>query len=193
MAGRDASLRPMDSDSSHSRQVTIEAPAWSTAVTDLEPTVWRAADAALDRCLAGFLGPKLRPADLSIVLTDDARIRELNREWRGKDKPTNVLSFPGVDPQELAFLPTGMPVMLGDVVIAHETVLREAEERQVSVADHLTHLVIHGVLHLLGHDHEDTDEAEAMEALETELLAALGIADPHAGELEPTLLVEGGR
>lgn len=169
----------MDSDSSHSRSVTIEAPRWSSAVTDIETFIDRAADAALGRCLGDFLGPKNRPVELSILLTDDARIRVLNREWRGKDKATNVLSFPGVDPQELAFLPTGAPVLLGDIVIALETVEREAAERGIGIEAHLTHLVIHGVLHLLGQDHEDDDEAARMEALETELLAGLGIADPH--------------
>jgi probable rRNA maturation factor len=169
----------MDSDSSHSRQVTIEAQAWSAAVTDIETIVQQAADAALDRCLAAFLGPKMRPVDLSILLTDDATIQNLNREWRGKDRPTNVLSFPGVDPQELVFLPTGAPVLLGDIVVAYETVEREARERGIGIDDHLTHLVIHGTLHLLGYDHEDDDEAVLMEGLETELLAGLGIADPH--------------
>nr|WP_243389650.1 rRNA maturation RNase YbeY [Arboricoccus pini] len=160
--------------------MTIEAPRWSSVVTEIETLIDRAASAALDRCLGDFLGPKMRPVELSILLTDDARIQVLNRDWRGKDKATNVLSFPGVDPQELVFLPTGAPVLLGDIVIALETVEREAAERGIDIEAHLTHLVIHGVLHLLGHDHEDDDEATRMEAIETELLARFGIVDPHS-------------
>jgi probable rRNA maturation factor len=109
-----------------------------------------------------------------VILTNDAKIRELNANYRDKDKATNVLSFP-VEQQ----MPDG-PEVLGDVVIALETVLVEANEQAKSVPDHLSHLVVHGVLHLLGFDHIEADEAEEMEALERQILQTLSIADPYA-------------
>ncbi|RYE08571.1 MAG: rRNA maturation RNase YbeY [Hyphomicrobiales bacterium] len=115
-------------------------------------------------------------AELSIVLTDDAEQQELNRDWRGMDKPTNVLSFPQIEP----FGPvTGI---LGDIILARETLEREAVEQGVSLEDHFTHLVVHGFLHILGYDHLEEDEALAMEGLETQILASLGVADPYAEE-----------
>ena len=108
-------------------------------------------------------------AELSVALADDATVRRLNRDYRAKDKPTNVLSFPA---------PHGP--MLGDVVIAYETLVREAAEEGISARDHLVHLTVHGLLHLLGYDHETEDEALAMEATETAILSGLGIKDPHA-------------
>jgi probable rRNA maturation factor len=113
-------------------------------------------------------------AELSIVLTDDAEQQVLNRDWRGIDKPTNVLSFPQIEP----FGPVSG--LLGDIILARETLVREAQDEGVSVEDHFTHLVVHGFLHLLGYDHMDEDEALVMEALETQILASLGVADPYA-------------
>lgn len=121
--------------------------------------------------------PKM-PIELSLVFTDDEQIREINAEWRDKDKATNVLSFPAF-PLE----PGGMPgPMLGDIVIARETVEREALELEKSFEDHLTHLLVHGFLHLFGYDHMDEEEAEEMESLETRILAVLGLSDPYAGQ-----------
>lgn len=118
------------------------------------------------------------PVELSLVFTDDAAIKEINAEWRNKDKATNVLSFPAF-PLE----PGGMPgPMLGDIVIAHETVTREALDLEKSFEDHLTHLLVHGCLHLFGYDHMETEEAEEMEELETRILATLGLSDPYAGQ-----------
>jgi len=118
-------------------------------------------------------------AELSLLLTDDKRIRVINRDWRGFDKATNVLSFPAAPAERISASP-----LLGDIVIAFETVEREAQGEGKDIADHLRHLVIHGLLHLLGEDHETDDEARRMEALEIEALASLGIADPYAdGEL----------
>ncbi|WP_292542063.1 rRNA maturation RNase YbeY, partial [Mesorhizobium sp.] len=112
----------------------------------------------------------------SIVFSDDAHIRTLNAGWRGKDKPTNVLSFPAFP------FPKGAPLppMLGDIVLAAETVAREAALEDKPLANHITHLVIHGLLHLLGHDHETDAEAEEMEAIERAALARLAIPDPYA-------------
>jgi probable rRNA maturation factor len=114
-------------------------------------------------------------SELSLVFTDDAHIRALNAAWRGKDKPTNVLSFPAVPVTPGAALPP----MLGDIVLACETVGREAALEGKPFDHHLSHLVVHGFLHLLGHDHEDEAEAAAMEALERRILAGLAIPDPY--------------
>lgn len=121
--------------------------------------------------------------EISVVMADDATVRALNREHRGKDKPTNVLSFPiGAEGSPESGSGDGReaaPVMLGDVVLACETVTAEAAAQGKSVADHLRHLVVHGVLHLSGHDHEDDAAAERMERLETRILADLGVNDPY--------------
>jgi probable rRNA maturation factor len=165
----------MDSDSSHTIEVTVEAEAWRAAVTDPERLCRRAAAAAL----AGEPGT---PAEVSVLLTDDARISRLNGRYRGREGPTNVLSFPtgGAPPPG----PAAAPRLLGDVVVALETTRREAADEGRQVADHLAHLVVHGTLHLLGYDHEAVAEAERMEAREIELLAGLGIADPYRGAVQ---------
>lgn len=122
-----------------------------------------------------------RPAEVSLVLADDATVRDLNRDWRGKDKPTNVLSFPAEDD----FPMPDAPRLLGDIVLARETVAREALEQSKSFDHHLSHLVVHGLLHLLGYDHIEDREAEEMEALEIDLLAAMGIPDPYGDDHTP--------
>jgi probable rRNA maturation factor len=134
------------------------------------------ADEAVRAALAQSKARITGPAELSIVLTDDAEQRVLNRDWRGIDKSTNVLSFPQIEP----FAPVSG--LLGDIILARETLEREAAEQGVSVEDHFTHLVVHGFLHLLGYDHMDDDEALAMEGLETQILASLGVADPYADD-----------
>lgn len=116
----------------------------------------------------------LKPCEACVALSDDAGVRRLNGAYRNKDKPTNVLSFPAA---ELGSQPG--PRFLGDIVLAEETLLREAAEQRKPPGHHLQHLVIHGVLHLLGYDHETDAEAEVMERLETEILAAIGIDDPY--------------
>jgi probable rRNA maturation factor len=118
---------------------------------------------------------------VSLVFADDAEIQTLNREWRGKDKPTNVLSFPMLARAELLDLaPEGPPELLGDIALALETCQREAAEKGIRLELHVAHLIVHGLLHLAGHDHETSPEdAAAMEALEIKALALLGIADPY--------------
>ena len=121
-------------------------------------------------------GVKLaRGAEMTIHLVNDAAIRDLNKQWRAKDAPTNVLSFPAVAPDRLA-----TSRLIGDVFVALETVEREAAAEGKTLADHFRHLVAHGFLHLIGYDHIETAEAEAMEALEARALARLGIANPYA-------------
>jgi probable rRNA maturation factor len=117
----------------------------------------------------------VRGAEATIVLADDALVQQLNRTYRGKDKPTNVLSFPFQAPPGIE-----TPRVLGDVILAAETVRREADERRALPIHHLQHLVLHGLLHLIGFDHETELEAEDMERLETEILTGIGVADPHA-------------
>ena len=138
-------------------------------------------DDALSRAaLAAFAASSAaqdEPCEVTLVLTDDDEMRELNRTWRGKDASTNVLSFPAGEPFGEA---QGEPSPLGDIVLAGETVIEEAKLRDIPASDHATHLVVHGMLHLLGFDHERDADAERMETLETKVLAGLGIADPYA-------------
>jgi probable rRNA maturation factor len=141
--------------------------AWPEALDDLAE---RAVREALSHSGARLAGA----AELSILLTDDAEQRELNRQWRGKDSSTNVLSFPQIEP----FGP--VVGILGDISLARETLEREAGEQGVSFADHFTHLIVHGFLHILGYDHLTDAEASEMEMLETRILAVLGIDDPYA-------------
>ncbi|MEL6708789.1 MAG: rRNA maturation RNase YbeY [Pseudomonadota bacterium] len=131
----------------------------------------------------GEVAPELTNARLSVsvLFTSNAQVHELNREWRQRDKPTNVLSFPMLERDELlALAPEGPPEMLGDIALAYETSAREANEKGIPFEHHAAHLIIHGLLHLAGYDHVNSDEeAEAMEALEIRALAKMGIADPY--------------
>ena len=143
--------------------VEVEVLAWREALADAEALAAAAGAAALQ--LAG------REGDVSLLLTDDAAVRDLNARFRGKDQPTNVLSFPA---------PENPQGLLGDVALAFETCAREAHEQGKTLSAHLQHLVAHGVLHLVGYDHDVDAGAEIMEALERRILAALGVADPYA-------------
>ncbi len=149
----------------------VEAGAWP-AEDELERLARRAVGAALAETGASAA----QATELSLVFSDDAGIRELNSGWRGKDKPTNVLSFPAfpVRPGD------PLPPMLGDIVLAAETISREAELEEKPFEHHLSHLIVHGFLHLVGYDHETEDEAETMEGLERRALARLAIPDPYA-------------
>ncbi|MXP42621.1 rRNA maturation RNase YbeY [Altererythrobacter soli] len=132
---------------------------------------------------AAQIAPELDNARLSasVVFTSDEEIHALNREWRQRDKPTNVLSFPMLEREELLTLsPEGPPVLLGDIALAHETCAREAGDKGIPLEQHAAHLLVHGLLHLAGHDHETSaEDAETMEALEVKALAVMGVADPY--------------
>lgn len=119
--------------------------------------------------------------EISVRLSDDDEVQRLNRDYRGKDKPTNILSFPMLEPADVGAVLArqDMDLLLGDMAMAYETTAREAEEKGIDLADHVTHLLVHGTLHLLGHDHQDDATADAMEALETAILAGIGIANPY--------------
>jgi probable rRNA maturation factor len=157
-------------------EVAVEFEKWRRAYPEAAALAGGAARAAF-RAAAEEAGlPPAAQVVIGVTLTDDAEQRRLNRIWRGKDAPTNVLAFPAAGPEAP---PAGAPLLLGDVVLALETVAGEATSQQKPLGDHLRHLVVHGVLHLLGRDHEDAAEAVAMERLETAILAELGVPDPY--------------
>ena len=141
-------------------EVLVVADCWQTE-PDAEAVIHRAIDAA-----AEIADADVGEAELAVMLTDDAGIRTLNNNWRGIDKPTNVLSFPALQPTGAA-APADAPRMLGDIAIAYETTRKEADDEQKPFDHHLSHLAVHGFLHLIGYDHEKDDDAEAMEGLET--------------------------
>lgn len=162
--------------------ITIKNEAtWRRAMTNVRTTVEKAVHAALSSQLALPKGM----IQLSILLTSDAEVRRLNKLWRGQDKPTNVLSFPadqitlGRQEKNKKSMVQSKPILLGDVVMARETVLREARSEKKTPRAHVSHLTVHGVLHLLGYDHEDSKAAKTMEKLERQVLASLKIADPY--------------
>jgi probable rRNA maturation factor len=163
------------------------------AILHDEPSVWPDTtdwQNLADRAVAAALGETDYAAavttavvvEVSVRFTSDAEVQTLNRDYRGKDKATNVLSFPMADPDLIASAADGddIEILLGDIVLAEGVCAREAEERGIALADHAAHLLVHGTLHLLGYDHVDSDEeAEAMEAIERRALARLGLADPY--------------
>ena len=143
--------------------ITLKHGAWTESLADFEALILSAADITFQHVKSDH--PE---AELSVVLADNDFVQALNKQWRGKDKPTNVLSFPQDE-----------PLLLGDIILAFETVRDEAAAQDKSLADHTSHLIVHGLLHLLGHDHEEDQEAEAMESLEITILKALEIKNPY--------------
>lgn len=160
--------------------LTADAP-WPAG--DWEALATRAAEAAVRASAHGLLLTTPALVEVSLRLTSDAEVHALNRQYRGKDKPTNVLSFPMVQPDLLETVAENSDdgeVLLGDIVLAHGVCAAEAADKGVSVEEHATHLVVHGLLHLLGYDHEQGEaEADAMEEIERAALAALGLPDPY--------------
>ncbi len=152
-------------------EVVIEDDRWSGY-----PHILDTANRAVAALLQSSAGGLERLAAATVLLADDAHVAALNRDFRGKPQPTNVLSFPSA----VSGAPSGTPAYAGDVIIARETVEREAEAMGIPVLHHLQHLVIHGLLHLIGYDHIDDADAGRMEALETSILATLDVADPYA-------------
>jgi probable rRNA maturation factor len=156
--------------------IVIETAAWET-IEGLDSAIIGAARLAY----AQGAGAPQRKASVTIALLSDAGVRALNLQFRGLDKPTNVLSFPAADSRPAVLkADRAEPRPLGDLALSHETMAAEACAEGIALVDHIRHLVVHGILHLLGHDHEDDDEADNMEALETLILAQLGVADPYA-------------
>jgi probable rRNA maturation factor len=147
--------------------IVIEDEAWKT-VRGLKSLTEKAVDAALTAAA--------KNKEISILFADNVTLKNLNKDWRGKNKPTNVLSFPASTDLKL---PRGQVKPLGDIALAFETVAKEAEASGKSLKDHTTHLIVHGVLHLLGYDHIDDADAAKMEAKEIRILKKLGLADPY--------------
>lgn len=147
-------------------ETIVEDGRWNQAFSDAEALAARSFEAARakDARLAGAV---------ALLLADDALLKDLNKRFRGKDNPTNVLSFPSGEKA---------PGFIGDIAIAYETCALEASQKNVALADHAAHLIVHGLLHLAGHDHENDADADAMEALEIEILDALGVSNPYAHE-----------
>lgn len=161
-------------------ELAHEAP-WPDVI-DWDALAVRAARAAIERTPHGELLTTPATVEISVRLTSDDEVHALNRQYRQKDKPTNVLSFPMVQPDLIDTVSQNSDdgeLLLGDIVLAHGVCEREAAEKGVSVEEHATHLLVHGTLHLLGYDHMGDDEAEAMEEIERQALATLGIADPY--------------
>ena len=161
---------------------THQARAWPDTL-DWQARAGEAAAAALALTPWAALAEAAPLVEVAVRLTDDAEVHALNRDFRGKDRPTNVLSFPQVQADLLDSLTNSDDgeILLGDIVLARETCAREAEEKGVSLAAHATHLIVHGTLHLVGYDHIDDHGAAVMEALEVKALASLGLANPYEG------------
>ena len=160
--------------------IDVAAPTWAEAGVDLEAQCRTAVAAAAAAATTELARDVARlDAEVSVRLTDDEEISALNSTYRNRDTATNVLSFPGCSADELGMLADGAPMLLGDIVIAFGVVAREAEAQGKTLTDHLSHLLVHGMLHLLGYDHIETEDAETMESLETSVLAGLGIANPY--------------
>ncbi len=158
----------------------IEDPRFAEAIPDLTSWVRQVVATALVEAI----GRPRAPMEVAVHLVDDRRIQALNAQHRGHDRPTDVLSFPTLQPEEVAPALAGqVPVVLGDVVVAFDSAARDVASTGRPLAAHLTHLLVHGTLHLLGHDHQREAEARRMEALERHILARLGLPDPYAHEV----------
>ena len=150
--------------------------------TDWQEICLKSLNAALAQTHFGELASRNFDLSVSVNLSSDLEVQRLNKEWRGKDKPTNVLSFPMMEANELGALANtdDGEVLLGDMILAYETCASEADQKNIPIENHATHLIVHGMLHLLGYDHMDDAEADAMEALEIKALASLGLPNPYS-------------
>ncbi len=158
--------------------LSIEEAPWLETLPNVEDLIFKTAHAALKggRSPEGEL--KDYPLEISFLLTDDGAVQKLNHDYRGKDEPTNVLSFAALE-CDTPLPPVGEPIVLGDIAVAFETTQREAVEQSKLFADHLAHLIVHGTLHLLGFDHQEDLDAEEMEQLEAKILNGLGVLNPY--------------
>jgi probable rRNA maturation factor len=152
--------------------------------TDWESIAVNAVKSAFSVSSHGDLADATFAVSISIRMSDNSEVHELNRNWRGKDRPTNVLSFPMLAPDEMKALANtdDGEVLLGDMILAYGVCVAEADDKGIALTDHVTHLIVHGTLHLLGYDHVDDAQAEHMEALEVKALASLGLANPYSYE-----------
>lgn len=171
--------------SSNQLDVVIEDDRWKISLEDIE--IWsefvfeEVVDFLYKKDL-GFDGWKGQPIFVTLALSNDEHVQSLNYEFRGKDKPTNVLSFANIDDDAFFDVVGGVEnIELGDIIIALETLNREADEKKVPLKNHFAHLLVHGILHLFGYDHQEDDEAEEMESIEIEILKKFGINNPYEG------------
>lgn len=153
--------------------ISVEYDKWYEI--DCEDMINQATSIALEHAM----GPQADQYEISVVMHSDEGIQKLNRDYRAKNKPTNVLSFPQFD-GEMPVLPENSCLALGDIILAYETIEREAKEQDKNFMDHLAHLTVHGTLHLMGYDHENDSEAEIMESLEVKILSLMDIENPYA-------------
>jgi probable rRNA maturation factor len=161
-------------------EIALEADEEWDSSRSWEEIVSRAANAAIAESAFPQLAAGERVVEVSVRLSGDEPVRALNAQWRGKDKPTNVLSFPMVEASDLHFANVAAPeLLLGDIILAHGVCKGEAADKGISVEQHATHLIVHGTLHLLGYDHHEDDQAADMEAREVRALASLGITSPY--------------
>jgi probable rRNA maturation factor len=161
--------------------LTILAGDWAGALTDYDAVCRKAALAGLIIGISNDLSLPMDRLEISLVLANDAEVQKLNKHYRGQDKPTNVLSFAALD--DGMDIPDVGPILLGDVILALETTVAEAQSEGKTLTEHVSHLVVHGIMHLLGFDHEEEGEAEEMEGLERMTLAKLGLPDPYRADL----------
>ena len=165
-------------------EIALEADEEWDSSSSWEPVVQRAIEAAVAESAFPQLAASPRPIEVSVLLTSDEEVRELNAKWRDKDKATNVLSFPMLDATELhGATVAGSEILLGDIVLARGICASEAAHKNLTIEEHATHLLIHGTLHLLGYDHHDDLEAADMEAREIRALERLGVSNPYEVEV----------
>jgi len=162
----------------HIIEIQLQSQAWNQKLCDYENLITDIINVTLNSARPG-----LPVAEVSVVLAGSSLVHQLNSSYRGKDKPTNVLSFPACVPQYL-FEETGQPYLLGDIILAFEIVFEEAKAQRKTLWDHTAHLLVHGTLHLLGYDHKNEEEAEKMESLEKNILVRVGIANPYKDRIE---------
>ena len=164
--------------------ITVDDNNWQSQIADLNTCIITAAKSALPYADIPDLF-KQRAVDINIILTNNETVQDLNSNYRDKDKPTNILTFPQIDCcdeddlQQNAAMPAEMPLVFGDLYLAYDVLIAECQDQNKTFNMHLSHLIIHGLLHLLGYDHIDKDEAEEMESVEIKLLAQLGIENPY--------------
>jgi probable rRNA maturation factor len=162
-------------------EIAIDADEEWDSSSSWEALVRSAAEAAVAESAFPQLARAERPIELSVRLTSDDEVQQLNSQWRGKNRPTNVLSFPMLDQDDFVLASVDGPeLLLGDIVLARGVCVAEAADKRIAVEDHAAHLIVHGTLHLLGYDHHEDGEASDMESREVRALARLGIADPYA-------------
>lgn len=168
----------MDSDELGTVMLTVTIADWRMVIDRLDERCLSIVRAALEQ---GTQVSWLRNGEVSLLLSDDDEVRDLNGRYRGRDQPTNVLSFPNIelDQGKTSMAPPVGPVLLGDIAMSYQRLAAEAIERDKPVLDHFAHLLVHGVLHLLGHDHQEEEQAEMMEGLEEVILSSLGMAAPY--------------